>query len=157
MEGLAGRGARTQVATPDGGTALLIDESYNANPASMAATLQQLGTERGRRRIAVLGEMRELGVQSPRYHADLAGPVLDAHVDAAVLVGRDMAALAHRLHGQILIRHVADSAAALEALEDIIAPGDAVLVKGSNAIGLSGLVREVAAGCLAKGKTPCSM
>jgi UDP-N-acetylmuramoyl-tripeptide--D-alanyl-D-alanine ligase len=156
MKGMAGRGERLK-AEVEGGEILLIDESYNANPASMTATLKQLGREKSERRIAVLGEMRELGAQSPRYHADLADPVLDAHVDAAILVGRDMAALAHRLYGRVTLRHVTDSAAALEALEDIIAPGDAVLVKGSNAIGLSGLVREVTAGRLAKGKTPCSI
>jgi len=155
MKGLAGRGERFK-AEVEGGEILLIDESYNANPASMAATLKQLGREKSERRIAVLGEMRELGALSPRYHADLAEPVLEAHVDAAILVGREMGALANRLHGQIAFRHVADSAAALAALEDIIAPGDAVLVKGSNAIGLSGLVQEIAAGRLARSKT-CSM
>jgi UDP-N-acetylmuramoyl-tripeptide--D-alanyl-D-alanine ligase len=156
MEGLAGRGARLK-AEVEGGEILLIDESYNANPASMTATLKQLGREKCDRRIAVLGEMRELGGQSPRYHAELAEPVLEAHVDAAILVGREMGALAHRLYGEIDIRQVPDSAAALKALEDIVAPGDVVLVKGSNAIGLSGLVREVAAGRLAHGKTTCSM
>jgi len=136
---------------------LLIDESYNANPASMTATLKQLGREKCDRRIAVLGEMRELGTQSARYHADLAEPVLEAHVDAAILVGREMAALAHRLHGEVDVRHVPDSAGALKALEEIASPGDVVLVKGSNAIGLSGLVREAAAGRLAHGKSACSM
>ena len=61
----------------DGGEALLIDESYNANPASMAATLKGLGDEaRSARRIAVLGAMRELGEQRDAFHAGLAGPVL---------------------------------------------------------------------------------
>ena len=156
MKGLAGRGERVK-AEVEGGEILLIDESYNANPVSMAATLKQLGQEKADRRIAVLGEMRELGGQSQGYHADLADPVLDARVDVAILVGREMSALAHRLHGQMTIRHVADSAAALEALEDIAAPGDAILVKGSNAIGLSGLVREVAAGRLVKGRATCSI
>jgi len=156
MKELAGRGARVK-AEVEGGEILLIDESYNANPASMTATLKQLGREKCDRRIAVLGEMRELGTQSARYHADLAEPVLEAHVDAAILVGREMAALAHRLHGELDLRHVPDSAGALKALEEIAAPGDVVLVKGSNAIGLSGLVREVAGGRLAHGKSACSM
>ena len=156
MKGLAGRGERLSVAI-DEGEALLIDESYNANPVSMAATIKQLGREKADRRIAVLGEMRELGGQSPRYHAELAAPVLEAKVDAAILVGREMGALAHRLHGQVALSHVADAAAALAALEEIASPGDVILVKGSNAIGLSGLVRDVAAGRLAKGKASCSI
>jgi UDP-N-acetylmuramoyl-tripeptide--D-alanyl-D-alanine ligase len=156
MKGLAGRGERLK-AEVEGGEILLIDESYNANPASMAATLAQLGREKADRRIAVLGEMRELGALSQRYHADLADPVRDAKVDAAILVGREMAALAHRLHGDVPVHAVPDSAAALAVLEDIVAPGDVILVKGSNAIGLSGLVREVASGRLAKGKAPCSI
>lgn len=155
MKGLAGRGARLNAGI-DGGEVLLIDESYNANPASMAATLRQLGREKCERRIAVLGEMRELGSQSPRYHADLADPVLEAQVDAAILVGREMGALAHRLYGQLDLHHVPDAAAALKALEDIAAPGDAILIKGSNAIGLSGLVREIVGGRLVKDKTACS-
>jgi UDP-N-acetylmuramoyl-tripeptide--D-alanyl-D-alanine ligase len=156
MKELAGRGARLK-AEVEGGEILLIDESYNANPASMAATLKQLGREKCDRRIAILGEMRELGSQSQRYHADLADPVIDAGVDAAILVGREMGPLAHRLYGHLDLYHVADTAAALKTLDDIAAPGDVVLVKGSNAIGLSGLVRDVAAGRLAKGKTTCSI
>ena len=156
MKGLAGRGERLKVEI-EGGDVLLIDESYNANPVSMAATLAQLGREKADRRIAILGEMRELGPLSQRYHADLADAVLEAKVDVAILMGRDMGALAHRLYGQLTLRHVADAAAALGALEEIAAPGDVVLVKGSNAIGLSGLVRDVAAGRLAKGKASCSI
>ena len=156
MKGLAGRGERVK-AEVEGGEILLIDESYNANPVSMAATLRQLGQDKADRRIAVLGEMRELGSQSQRYHADLADPVLEAKVDVAILVGREMAALAHRLHGRVALHTVADSAAALETLEDIAAPGDVVLVKGSNAIGLSGLVREISNGRLVKGRAACSI
>jgi UDP-N-acetylmuramoyl-tripeptide--D-alanyl-D-alanine ligase len=156
MKGLAGRGERLK-AEVEGGEILLIDESYNANPASMAATLGQLGREKAIRRIAVLGEMRELGAQSQRYHGDLADPVRAAKVDVAILVGREMAALAHRLYDDVAIRHVPDSAAALEALEEIVAPGDVILVKGSNAIGLSGLVREITSGRLMKGRASCSI
>ena len=87
LGGLTGRGARHQLRV-DGGEALLIDESYNANPASMAATLKSLGAETGvSRRIAVLGPMRELGEHSDALHAGLAPAVIDAHVDALVLVG----------------------------------------------------------------------
>lgn len=145
LPGLAGRGARTQFAVGDG-QALLIDESYNANPASMAATLAALACTPARRRIAVLGAMKELGEHGPGLHAGLAGPVADAGVDHAVLVGEEMKSLADALEGRTDFAHVADAAAALHHLKLIVAPGDAVLVKGSNALGLSRLVAALAEG-----------
>jgi UDP-N-acetylmuramoyl-tripeptide--D-alanyl-D-alanine ligase len=146
LGGLKGRGERLRIAVP-GGEALLIDESYNANPASMAATLQVLGaTEVEGRRIAVLGTMRELGPESPRFHADLAGPVEAASVDYLVLVGDEMAALAKALGPRVKLSHVPDAAAAAGLLRDAVGPGDAVLVKGSNSIGLAALVEALADG-----------
>lgn len=144
LGGLQGRGARF-TARIGGGDALIIDESYNANPASMAATLAVLGAEPGRH-VAVLGEMRELGVNSPTYHADLAEPLGAARVEAALLVGEAMAPLAQALEGQIDFVHVPTAAAALEVLPGMLAPGDAVLVKGSNGVGLSRLVAALAGG-----------
>ncbi len=139
LEGLAGRGARLTVRAGSG-TALVIDESYNANAASMAATLAVLGRETTSRKIAVLGEMRELGTEGPTLHAAIAEPLLAAGVDFALLVGAGMTPLAETLEGRVELRHVADAAAARALLETIIAPGDAILVKGSNAVGLSALV-----------------
>ncbi|WP_293882820.1 UDP-N-acetylmuramoyl-tripeptide--D-alanyl-D-alanine ligase [Sphingomonas sp.] len=139
LEGLAGRGARSTIRTGNG-TALLIDESYNANAASMVATLAVLGRETATRRIAVLGEMRELGSESERLHAAIAEPVVSANVDFALLVGPGMAALGKALEGRVEFRHVADSAAARDLIESVIAPGDAILVKGSNGVGLSAIV-----------------
>jgi UDP-N-acetylmuramoyl-tripeptide--D-alanyl-D-alanine ligase len=138
LGGLAGRGARIEIAAGDG-TALLIDESYNANPASVAATLAVLGDQPGRH-VAILGEMRELGDKGADYHAGLAPAVLAARVEAAVLVGEAMGALAQALEGQVDFVHVPDAATALEQARRLIAPGDAVLVKGSNGVGLSRVV-----------------
>lgn len=143
FQGLAGRGARYKVPAGDG-EALVIDEAYNANPASMRATLAVLGAEPARRRIAVLGEMRELGAQSERFHADLAEPIRDAGVAVAVLVGNGMAPLAKALEGQVDFVHVADAASARAYLSSILAPGDVVLVKGSNAVGLAAVVTALA-------------
>ena len=127
--------------------ALLIDESYNANPASMAATLKVLGEEKvAGRRIAILGSMRELGPDSDDFHAALADRLEDAHVDYAILVGSEMGALAKALGGQVKMAHVADAAAALPLARAAIGPGDALLVKGSNAIGLAALVEALAGG-----------
>jgi UDP-N-acetylmuramoyl-tripeptide--D-alanyl-D-alanine ligase len=136
--GLPGRGARSVVPVA-GGTALLIDESYNANPASMRATLAVLAHEPGRH-LAVLGELRELGEASAAYHAGLAEAVIAAHVETALLVGEAMAPLARALEREMTIVHVADAPAALDAARAIVAPGDAVLVKGSNGVGLSRVV-----------------
>jgi len=156
MAGLVGRGRRIAAAL-GGGEAMVIDESYNANPASMAATLKLLGEERADRRIAVLGEMRELGEKSPVYHAALARPIMEAGVDYALLVGPEMAALANELEGRIDFAHVADAAAALDLLDAAIQPGDAVLIKGSNAIGLARLVEHYAARAGMAGKSTCSI
>ncbi|MBJ7444848.1 MAG: UDP-N-acetylmuramoylalanyl-D-glutamyl-2, 6-diaminopimelate--D-alanyl-D-alanine ligase, partial [Sphingobium sp.] len=123
-----------------GGEALLIDESYNANPLSMAATLKQLGRETADRRIAVLGGMRELGARSAELHADLAGPLEAGQVDYAILVGAEMAPLADALDGSMAYAHVPDTASAITLLTTDMRAGDAILVKGSNGIGLSRLV-----------------
>jgi UDP-N-acetylmuramoyl-tripeptide--D-alanyl-D-alanine ligase len=146
LGGLKGRGERHRIPV-DGGEALLIDESYNANPASMAATLQVLGEEKiAGRRIAVLGTMRELGEGSGTFHAALAAPLEAAHVDYAILVGDEMEALAKALGGAVELAHVADAAAALPLARAAIGPGDAMLIKGSNSIGLAALVEALAGG-----------
>ncbi|MEZ5696559.1 MAG: UDP-N-acetylmuramoyl-tripeptide--D-alanyl-D-alanine ligase [Sphingomonadaceae bacterium] len=148
MGGLKGRGARHQLAV-SGGRALLVDESYNANPASMRATLRQLGQTPALRRIAVLGAMKELGDFAPAFHAQLAEPLAEAQVDFALLVGPEMEALARELGksaqnplGTVLaFAHCEDAAGAIAVLEDYgITSGDAILVKGSNSVGLGRLV-----------------
>jgi UDP-N-acetylmuramoyl-tripeptide--D-alanyl-D-alanine ligase len=146
LGGLKGRGERHRIAV-EGGEALLIDESYNANPASMAATLKVLGEEKvAGRRVAVLGAMRELGADSGAFHAALAGPLEEAHIDYAILVGAEMEALAKALGGQVKMAHVPDAAAALPLARQAIGPGDALLIKGSNSIGLAALVEALAGG-----------
>lgn len=142
LGGLAGRGARMTVPVGDG-TALVIDESYNANPSSVRATLKVLAAEPSRK-IAVLGEMRELGVHADALHAELAGPILDAGTNRAILVGEAMAPLAAALEGRLDFVHVPDAAAAKAALESMLAPGDAVLIKGSNGVRLATIVAALA-------------
>ncbi|MCK9541719.1 MAG: UDP-N-acetylmuramoyl-tripeptide--D-alanyl-D-alanine ligase [Novosphingobium sp.] len=152
MEGMAGRGARLEVPV-DGGTALLIDESYNANPASMRATLAQLARTEARRRIAVLGAMKELGSHAPGYHAALAGPLAEAGVDFAILVGDEMRALADELGKsesaalgkRLAFAHCDSVRDAEQALQRHgLESGDAILVKGSNSVGLGALVAALA-------------
>ncbi|MEG3178142.1 UDP-N-acetylmuramoyl-tripeptide--D-alanyl-D-alanine ligase [Sphingomonas sp. RB3P16] len=146
LGGLAGRGARFGVRVGNGesrGEALVIDESYNANPSSMRATLAVLAAEPAARKIVVLGEMRELGERSDVYHAALVEPILAAGVEAGILVGEAIAPLANALEGQGNFVHVADAAAARAKLTEMLAPGDAVLIKGSNGVGLSAIVADL--------------
>lgn len=153
MGGLKGRGARLNAKVP-GGQALLIDESYNANPASMRATLRQLGQTPANRRIAVLGSMKELGDFGEAFHAQLAEPLAEADVDFAVLVGEEMASLAREmgklprdtLGNAARFAHCANAGEAIAALQEFgLAGGDAVLIKGSNSVGLSRVVDHFAA------------
>ena len=153
LGGLKGRGAR-HIVELAGGEAILIDESYNANPASMAATLKSLGAETDvTRRIAVLGPMRELGEHSAELHAALAPAVLDAHVDELILIGEEMRPLAERVVGKVSLDLVGDVDQAIDGLLAKLHPGDAVLVKASNSVGLARLVERVAAGV---GERACS-
>lgn len=145
LPGLPGRGARNIVPVADG-EALVIDESYNANPLSMAATLKQLGREKSTRRLAVLGAMKELGEESDSFHAALAEPIQSANVDFAILVGSEMGPLAEQLEGGLALAHVADADAAAKRLQSEMRAGDAVLVKGSNSVGLSRVVAAVTGG-----------
>jgi UDP-N-acetylmuramoyl-tripeptide--D-alanyl-D-alanine ligase len=146
LGGLKGRGER-HLLELDGGEVLLIDESYNANPASMAATLKSLGGEKEvSRRIAVLGPMRELGEHSDALHAGLAPAVRDAQVDRLILIGDEMAPLARALDGGIEITTVDSVEEATDALMHLVRPGDAVLVKASNSVGLARLVERVSGG-----------
>ena len=148
MGGLKGRGARHTIAV-SGGDALLIDESYNANPASMRATLKALAATPATRRLAVLGSMKELGDFSDAFHRQLAEPLTEAGVTHAILVGPEMGALAEELGklspeplGKAMtFAHCGTPAEAIALLGQYgLASGDAVLVKGSNSVGLGRLV-----------------
>ena len=128
-----GRGARFTLRVP-GGSALLIDESYNANPASMRAAIALLGQApvgaRGRR-IAVLGDMLELGNQARALHHGLAEPIEAAGIDLVYCSGRLMRALWEALPSSRRGGY-AETAADLEpAVLAAIRAGDAVMVKGS--------------------------
>ncbi len=133
LEPMAGRGLRRKIAAASG-DALLIDESYNASPASMRAAIAVLGAaqpERGGRRIAVLGDMLELGADAANLHAELAGPLHDADVDLVFTVGASMRALHEALPTRRRGGHAATATEIAETVASRLRRGDVVMVKGS--------------------------
>ena len=141
-----GRGRRLHV-TLAGGPFELIDESYNANPASMRAALEVLGHAqvKGRgRRIAVLGEMRELGRNSARLHADLARVAEETGIDLVYTVGDDIEEMDLALAPARRGGHAAQAADVAALLTEVVRPGDVVLVKGSHSTGMAAVTRALA-------------
>ena len=148
LEPQAGRGERVVLRMP-GGEAVLVDESFNANPASMRAALATLGLMElpaGGRRIAILADMGELGASGPEAHRGLAGPVEASGADLVFAAGPLMAELWEALPNGLKAGY-ADHASKLEPrILDVVRPGDVVMVKGSK----STLVSKVAASLKAR-------
>jgi UDP-N-acetylmuramoyl-tripeptide--D-alanyl-D-alanine ligase len=136
---LKGRGARL-----DAGGVEVIDESYNANPASMVAALGLLGESKGRR-IAVLGDMLELGADAEMHHAGLLKPIEEAKADLVFLAGPSMRALWDRLPASRRGAWAATSAEIVAPLKKELRKGDVVLVKGSNGSKLSVVIEALKA------------
>jgi UDP-N-acetylmuramoyl-tripeptide--D-alanyl-D-alanine ligase len=129
----AGRGARTLIET-DGGRLAIIDESYNANPASMRAALATLGlTSRTEfsRRVAVLGDMLELGPEGAKLHQDLAEFIDGAGVDVVFACGELMGGLYQALPASRRGAYAKTAEELGPKLVGAVGPGDAVMVKGS--------------------------
>lgn len=128
-----GRGVRETLSAP-AGEFLLIDESYNANPASMRAALALLGTARpgkGGRRIAVLGDMLELGPHGPALHAELSGPIDEASTDVVYAAGPLMAHLWEKVPGARRGGYGETSDQIRDGLLGGVRAGDVVMIKGS--------------------------
>ncbi len=146
LPALAGRGRRESVRLPDGGTLTMIDEAYNASPASMRAALAVLGALKPMgqgRRIAVLGDMRELGERGPDLHRELAPDLIAAGIDRAYLVGPLMRGLYDSLPAVLRGHHSADSQGMVEPLAKDLRAGDLVLVKGSLGTRMAVLVESL--------------
>ncbi len=140
-----GRGERTMLSIGDG-EVLLIDESYNANPASMRAALSNLGSvEMGRqgRRIAVLGDMKELGAGGPDLHRGLAEAVEANGVDLLFAAGPLMRNLVDALPKAKVVAHAETSAELVDTVRAALRPGDAVMVKGSLSTGMGLIVKAL--------------
>ena len=128
------------------GTAFtLIDESYNANPSSMRAAIAAAGLRVGRK-IAILGDMGELGKDELALHAQLAGPLEEAGFERVIVTGECMRALRGALPRKMRGEWVRDADAALEALKAELEDGDIVLIKGSNTAGLGRICESLKGG-----------
>ncbi len=124
------RGQRIELPGP----VLVIDDCYNANPMSMRAALDDLAVSATGRKVAVLGDMLELGPQEQRFHAEIGDFATRRGIDVLVTVGPRAAGMAGSFRGMLYV--TADAAAARELVREIVAPGDTVLVKGSRGVGL---------------------
>lgn len=147
LEAPPGRGRRHQLSWRDG-TLTVIDESYNASPAAVRAALNVLGAAEpapGGRRVAVLGDMLELGSRAARLHRALAEPMAAAKVDRAFLVGSAMAALHDALPAAMRGGLWPCADAAIPSILDFLRPGDVVTVKGSHAGRISRIVERLRA------------
>jgi UDP-N-acetylmuramoyl-tripeptide--D-alanyl-D-alanine ligase len=123
---------------PGGG--VVVNDAYNANPVSMRAALEDLAERaNGRRRVAVLGQMAELGDESARYHAEVRDLLFELGIEVVVAVGDTARAYLGAASEE---RWIPDAAAFAEVSE-IVRPGDAVLVKASRAVGLEGIAAEI--------------
>ncbi|MEZ5893688.1 MAG: UDP-N-acetylmuramoylalanyl-D-glutamyl-2,6-diaminopimelate--D-alanyl-D-alanine ligase [Parvularculaceae bacterium] len=140
-----GRGARTRIRV-GGGTATLIDESYNANPASMAAAIGLLGASAPAacgRRIAILGEMLELGPDSPALHENLVPMLVAAKVERVYAAGKLMRHLWDKLPPAMRGLHAGDAVGLVGPVLEAVGPGDVIMVKGSNASRVSAVARAL--------------
>jgi UDP-N-acetylmuramoyl-tripeptide--D-alanyl-D-alanine ligase len=145
LEPPVGRGERTMLSVSEG-EALLIDESYNANPASMRAALANLGAVelgRGARRIAVLGDMKELGETGPQLHAELAEAIQANGIDLVFTAGALMQNLVDVLPKARVAAHAQTSADLVDAVCAAVRPGDAVTVKGSLSMRMALVVKAL--------------
>lgn len=141
-----GRGVPVPLAVA-GGSATLLDESYNANPASMRAALDVLSRTpvgpRGRR-IAVLGDMLELGEGGPAHHRELADPIRASGIDTVFCCGPLMRELWYALPSDLRGGYAPTSASLTTILASAIRPGDTLMVKGSNGSRMGPLVKALA-------------
>ncbi|MBY0337045.1 MAG: UDP-N-acetylmuramoyl-tripeptide--D-alanyl-D-alanine ligase, partial [Acetobacteraceae bacterium] len=138
----AGRGERRRVALPGGGSCLLLDESYNASDSAVRAALAVLAAQPARRRVAILGDMLELGEFGADLHRALA-PDVAAAADVVYACGPLMGGMMEALPETRRGAHAPDAASLLPSLRDALRDGDAVLVKGSLGMRMAQIVRSL--------------
>jgi UDP-N-acetylmuramoyl-tripeptide--D-alanyl-D-alanine ligase len=125
------------------GGGVLVNDCYNANPLSMRAALEHLVERAGdRRRVAVLGEMAELGADAPAYHLEVGRAVAELGVDELVAVGELARGYVEGAAG-VSSEWAPTAADAAELVRGLLRPGDAVLVKGSRSVGLEAVAENL--------------
>ncbi|OEJ67897.1 UDP-N-acetylmuramoylalanyl-D-glutamyl-2,6-diaminopimelate--D-alanyl-D-alanine ligase [Magnetovibrio blakemorei] len=141
----SGRGQKFEIVT-ENGSFVLIDESYNASPASMRAAMAVLGAQPiklGARRIAVLGDMLEMGETSPQLHTDLAQVFQDNSIDLAFLAGEAMAHMWAALPASVRGAHSEKSVTLIDVVCQAVRPGDVVMIKGSAGMRMGQIVNAL--------------
>jgi UDP-N-acetylmuramoyl-tripeptide--D-alanyl-D-alanine ligase len=132
------RGQRSELANG----IVVVNDCYNANPMSMRAALDDLAASANGRRVAVLGDMLELGPDEARFHAEIGAYARDAGVDVLVAVGPRAAHMAEG-YGEVVA--LPDAPAAAAAVPALLEPGDTVLLKASRGVGLEVVARALEA------------
>ncbi|MDM8335247.1 Mur ligase family protein [Wolbachia pipientis] len=127
----------------NGNSIHLIDDSYNASPASVKAAIRTLSTYSNQRKVALLGDMLELGNQSIIFHKKLLDSIIEYNVDKVYTVGKFMLELHKLLPGNIKGTHFNDSNQLKSNLANIVRNNDVVLVKGSRGIRMDLVVQEL--------------
>jgi UDP-N-acetylmuramoyl-tripeptide--D-alanyl-D-alanine ligase len=133
----ARRGQRLELPGP----LVVLDDCYNANPMSMRAALDELAATAGGRRVAVLGDMLELGPGEVRFHEEIGAHARERGVDVLVTVGPRAAHMAGPFGGET--RAAADAGEAAALVSGLVAPGDTVLVKASRGVGLEAVTEAL--------------
>ncbi len=142
LSAVKGRGQRHRLKMPEGALTL-IDESYNANPASMRAAIAVLASAQpgdDGRRIAVLGDMLEMGEFAPSVHAELAGPLLASGIEHVWLAGPEMVALRDALPENVHVVYFETTDELVNLVTAEVRAGDVVMVKSSLGIGFGKIV-----------------
>jgi UDP-N-acetylmuramoyl-tripeptide--D-alanyl-D-alanine ligase len=122
------------------GDIVVVNDCYNANPMSMRAALDDLAASAPGRRVAVLGDVLELGPDEARFHAEIGAHARETGVEVLVAVGPRAAHFADG-YGEVIA--LPDAQAAAAAVRDLLAPGDTVLVKASRGVGLEVIARAL--------------
>lgn len=137
---LKGRGTAEKLKLPSGGSFVLVDDSYNANPSSMRAAIKSLSSRVGSRRIVALGEMLEIGSSSDEEHSNLYESLKDVGVDHLLLAGDHMRSLREVARSHVPVDWAKTAEPLMPIAKSLLQDGDILLVKGSNASGMSRLV-----------------
>ena len=138
-----GRGTAETLHLPDGGTAVLVDDAYNANPESMRAALAALSSRPSGRRVLALGEMLEIGEGSAAAHTALAQPVIDTGAEHIFLAGSGMETLKNALPAGRIAGFSERAGELTETVKNLLKDGDILLIKGSNASGMGSLAEAL--------------